>query len=158
MIFFFFVCGIDRTLLIWSASNIGNTQTRKSFRINVEYDCAAKVCWSPDSKAIIIHKAIGNCIEVYKIDKKDGFFTNPVKALTFSQPSSTNQENDIIGFGISCTGRFIMTCSNGTDLIIWDLKGNIIQKLDTYLMSNYSAKISTCGRFVAACGKYFLYI
>ena len=53
---------------------------------------------------------------------------------------------------MSCTGRFMMTCTNRTNLIIWDLKGNILEELDTYLMSTNCAKISPCGRFIAATG------
>lgn len=36
--------------------------------------------------------------------------------------------------------------------MIWDLKGQILEKIDTYLMSTYSAKISPCGRYIAATG------
>lgn len=57
-----------------------------------------------------------------------------------------------MGLGISCTGRFMMSCDNGTDLYLWDVKGNQLDKIDTYLMNTYSAKISPCGRFIAACG------
>lgn len=37
-------------------------------------------------------------------------------------------------------------------MVIWDLKGSQLTRLDTYLMSTYSAKISPCGRFVVATG------
>ncbi|KAI8436783.1 hypothetical protein MSG28_010248 [Choristoneura fumiferana] len=38
-------------------------------------------------------------------------------------------------------------------MVIWDLKGQKLDTLDTYLMSTYSAKISPCGRFVVATGQ-----
>lgn len=53
---------------------------------------------------------------------------------------------------ISCNGRFIITCSKINDLIIWDLKGEPLAIVDTYLGSTHQAKISPCGRFVAASG------
>lgn len=55
--------------------------------------------------------------------------------------------------GIASSGKFIMTCSNKTDMVIWDLKGEKLAKLDTFLMSTTCAKISPCGRFVVASGK-----
>lgn len=58
----------------------------------------------------------------------------------------------MVGFGIASTGKFIMTCSNKTDLIVWDLKGQILAHVDTYLMSTCGAKVSPCGRFIVACG------
>lgn len=53
---------------------------------------------------------------------------------------------------IACNGRFIMTCGKTNDLIIWDLKGEVLAKIDTILGSTHRAKISPCGRFVAASG------
>lgn len=61
-------------------------------------------------------------------------------------------DNDVIGFGISSNGKFMMSCSSKTDMVLWDLKGSQLAKLDTYLMSTHSAKISPCGRFVVATG------
>lgn len=60
--------------------------------------------------------------------------------------------DNVVGFGISSNGKFMMSCSSKTDMIIWDLKGQQLDRLDTYLMSTYSAKISPCGRFVVATG------
>lgn len=60
--------------------------------------------------------------------------------------------DDIIGLGIASTGKYIMTCTNKTDLVIWDLRGQRLAHVDTYLMSTTCAKISPCGRFIAASG------
>lgn len=141
----------DRSILVWTANNIGDTQQRKCIRVNVEYDHAVRIAWSPDSKALLIHKGIKNCIEVIKIEKKDGFLGNASKGLTFP---SGHDSDVIVGFGIACTGRYIMSCSNKTDILLWTLKGTVLDKLDTCLLNNWSAKISTCGRFIAACGTY----
>lgn len=59
---------------------------------------------------------------------------------------------DVIGFGISSNGKFMMSCSNKTDMIIYDLKGQVLERLDTCLMATHMAKISPCGRFVVATG------
>lgn len=59
---------------------------KKSLRVNVEFDHATLVRWSPDGKAFLIHKAVANTIEVYKISKKsDGTLASAVKALEFSK-------------------------------------------------------------------------
>lgn len=65
-------------------------------------------------------------------------------------PQVHNEE--VVGFGISSNGKFMMSCSSKTDMIIYDLKGQILERLDTYLMNTHSAKISPCGRFVVATG------
>jgi mRNA-capping enzyme len=107
-----------------------------------------KVLFSPDGKAVIVYKYQQHCVEVYKVEKVDGWFSNPTKGITYK----CVHDEDIVGFGIACTGRFIMTCSNKTDLVIWDLRGNVLEKIDTFLINNLCAKVSPCGRFIAASG------
>ena len=72
-------------MLIWSTKDF-DQQTHKSVRGNIEFDYAEHVCWSPDTKAFIIHKSAGNAIEVYKVTKRpDGSVGNAQVALTFPQ-------------------------------------------------------------------------
>ncbi|CAG4955946.1 unnamed protein product [Colias eurytheme] len=59
---------------------------------------------------------------------------------------------EVVGFGISSNGKFMMSCSSKTDMVLYDLKGQILERLDTYLMNTHMAKISPCGRFVVATG------
>ena len=61
-------------------------------------------------------------------------------------------ETDVIGMGIAGNGKYIMSCSNKTDLVVWDLKGQKLAQVDTYLMTTTCAKISPCGRFIVASG------
>ena len=37
---------------------------------HVQYDTATLICWSPDSKALLTVRALGNNIEIYKVTKK----------------------------------------------------------------------------------------
>lgn len=67
-------------------------------------------------------------------------------------------EEDIVGMGISCNGRFIMSCSCKNLLVVWDLKGQELAQIDTYLMNTICARISPCGRYIVASGKYILKI
>lgn len=60
--------------------------------------------------------------------------------------------DDVVGMDIAVSGRFIMTCSEKTDLVLWDLKGERLASLDTLVVETYRARISPCGHFVAASG------
>lgn len=147
--FFIFLSFADRTILIWYLKDLSNAKDRKTFRVNVEYDHVYKLMWSPDSKAILGFKAMENAIEAYRVEKKDGLFTSYAKSITFPR---AHGNDDIISLGIACSGKFIMSASNRTEIILWDVRGNILERLDTFLMTNYSAKISPCGRYIAASG------
>jgi WD40 repeat protein len=127
-----------------------NPKDRKTFRVNVEYDHVYKIVWSPDSTALLGFKAMENAIEVYRIEKREGLLTTYSKSITF--PRIQENEDEIINLDISSGGRFIMSANNKTEITIWDVRGNILDKIDTFLITNYSAKISPCGRFIAASG------
>ncbi|XP_063225822.1 transducin beta-like protein 2 isoform X4 [Bacillus rossius redtenbacheri] len=145
---FLATCAEDRAVLIWSTKE-WNQKQHKSLRINVEFDHASFVRWSPDSKAFIIQKVMENMVEVYKLTKRpDGWIGEVTKAITFPKL----HEETVVGLGIACNGKFIMSCSEKTDLFLWDLKGERLAKVDTYLMNTYCARISPCGRFVSASG------
>lgn len=140
----------DRTVLLWCTKDLASKE-RKSLRVNIEYDHASLVRWSPDGKAFIIHKAVANLIEVYKVTKKtDGTPASATKALDFPK----HHQEDAITLEIACNGRFIVTCSKLNDLVVWDLKGQVLSLVDTVLGSTHRVRISPCGRFVAASGKF----
>lgn len=115
------------------------------------YDHVYKITWSPDSKALLGFKAVENVVEVYRVDKKDGAFVNYSKSITFPR---FHENDDVVSLNIASSGNFIMTASNTTDLVIWDVRGNVLEQLNTFIMSNYSAKISPCSRFVGVSGEF----
>ena len=45
-----------------------------------------------------------------------------------------------------------MSCSAKTDLVLYDLNGTVLAKLDTVLGQNYWAKLSPDGKLLAASG------
>ncbi|KAL0838856.1 hypothetical protein ABMA28_016884 [Loxostege sticticalis] len=138
----------DGSVILWDIRDL-NQKEHKTLRVNIDFDYASHVAWSPDSKAFIVHTVRENHIVVYKIEKKkDGGIGSATPVITFDKA----HEEDVIGFGISSNGKFMMSCSSKTDMIIWDLKGQQLERLDTYLMSTHAAKISPCGRFVVATG------
>ena len=141
-------CSEDRTVLVWHSKDFTDKE-HKCLRCNVEYDHGAFVSWSPDSKAFVVQKAVQNCTEVYKMGKKpDGSLGEFSVAVSFPPTHKT----DTIGMGISSSGRFLASCSDKTELIIWNLKGDILDKIDTVHNLTYCCKVSPCGRFVATSG------
>jgi WD40 repeat protein len=137
--------------LIWYLRELITARDRKTFRINVDFDHVYKIAWSPDSKALLGFKALENAIEVYRVDRKDGSFVSYVKSITFPR---AHECDDIVSLEIAPNGKFIMTASNRTDLILWDVRGNILEQLNTFTMTNYAAKISQCSRFVGVSGEF----
>uniref|UniRef100_A0A0P4W3S7 Uncharacterized protein n=1 Tax=Scylla olivacea TaxID=85551 RepID=A0A0P4W3S7_SCYOL len=145
----FITAADDRTVQIWTTKDF-NHKEHKSIRGNIEFDFATKVCWSPDGKAVIIHKSAGNTIEVYKLTKRpDGSPGSPQVSMTFPQH---DREADVIALDVAVTGKFIMSCNNKNQLIIWSLRGEVMEMVDTRHGDTYSATLSPCGRFVATTG------
>ncbi|XP_034832316.1 transducin beta-like protein 2 isoform X2 [Maniola hyperantus] len=138
----------DGSIILWDIRDL-KVKEHKNLRVNIEFDFASHVAWSPDSKAFCVQTVRENRIVVYKIDKKkDGTIGAAHPVTTFDKV----HKEDVVGFGIASNGKFLMSCSTDSEMIIWDLKGQQLERLDTYLMSTYTAKISPCGRFVVATG------
>lgn len=88
-------------------------------------------------------------MEVYKITKKaDGSPASATKILEFPK----HHKDDIIGIDIASNGRYIISCSKLNDLIILDLKGQILSHVETFLGTTHKVRISPCSRFIAASG------
>lgn len=138
----------DRTVLVWSTKEFSQKE-HKSVRGNVEYDHASRVKFSPDSKAFVCSLANENTVRIFRIGKKDtGGIGNITAAFDFDKKHSA----DIIYIGIASNGKFIMTCSSDTTLMIWSIKGDVLETIDTRQMNNSFGAVSPCGRFVASSG------
>ncbi|XP_028838700.1 transducin beta-like protein 2 isoform X2 [Denticeps clupeoides] len=141
-------CADDRTVRIWSTKDFLDRDHR-CLRANVELDHATLVRFSPDSRAFIAWLANGDAIRVFKmIKKEDGTFTFKANAEDFPQRHKAN----VINIGIAETGKFIMTASSDTTILVWDLKGEVLASINTNQMTNSYAAVSPCGRFIASCG------
>ncbi|XP_067393847.1 transducin beta-like protein 2 [Emydura macquarii macquarii] len=141
-------CADDRTVRIWSTKDFLEREHR-CMRANVELDHATLVRFSPDSRAFITWLANGETIRVFKMTKKeDGNFTFTAAPEDFPK----KHKAPIINIGIAETGKFIMTASSDTTILIWDLKGDVLANINTNQMNNAFAAVSPCGRFVASCG------
>ncbi|MBN3325419.1 TBL2 protein, partial [Atractosteus spatula] len=141
-------CADDRTVRIWSTKDFADRDHR-CLRANVELDHATLVSFSPDSRAFITWLASAETIRVFKMLKKeDGSISFSAAPEDFPQ----KHKAPVINIGIAETGKFIMTASSDTTILIWDLKGEVLATINTNQMTNSYATISPCGRFVASCG------
>jgi len=149
---FLATCSEDGTVLIWPTKHFSQTN-KMPIRGNIAYDQADKVKWSPDSKAFVVHKAVGDEIEVYKLNKKSeegGGHTVAPANRSFKIDHSGG--SDTVAIDMSCTGKFLMSCSAKTDVVLYDLNGTTLHKLDTVLGKNFWAKISPDGKLLASSG------
>ncbi|KAM7282738.1 sodium-dependent glucose transporter 1C-like [Ixodes scapularis] len=129
--------------------------TPMSVRVNVEYDHATRVRWSPDSRAIVLASALGNAVQVYRVGRReDGSPGNVEPLLTFKAA----HQAELVNVGIACNGHFIMSISKDTTLCVWSLKGDLLATLDTHHMNNYYGCVSPCGRFVASSGEWLRFL
>ncbi|XP_068750616.1 transducin beta-like protein 2 isoform X2 [Montipora capricornis] len=138
----------DRTVRLWSVKDFKEKE-HKYVRANVDFDHGTKVTFSPDTRAFITALANGNTIRVFKVNKKKdgsgalitGEFDFPVKHAA-----------EIINIAVASNGKFILSCSRDTTIILWNLKGEVLSIIDTHQMTNRFASISPCGKFVASAG------
>ncbi|XP_041052693.1 transducin beta-like protein 2 isoform X2 [Carcharodon carcharias] len=135
-------CADDRTVRIWSTKDFLEHDHR-CVRTNVELDHATHVCFSPDSRAFITWLANEETIRVFKMIKKDdGSFAFTAAPEDFPK----KHKAPIMNIGIAETGKFIMSASNDTTILIWDLKGEVLATINTNQMNNAYATVSPCGR------------
>ena len=144
-------CSEDGTVLIWP-TKLFQQSNKMPIRGNIAYDQADKVRWSPDSKAFVVHKSVGAEIEVYKLTKKDEGSSYTVSPANRTFKIDHTGGSETIAIDISCTGKFLMSCSAKTDLVLYDLNGAILSKIDTVLGKNFWAKISPDGNLLASSG------
>ncbi|NXX83818.1 TBL2 protein, partial [Urocolius indicus] len=141
-------CADDRTVRLWSTRDLAGREHR-CLRANVGLDHAELVRFSPDSRAFIVWLANAQTIRVYKMTKKeDGSFTFTAAAGDFPP----KHKAPVVSIGIAGTGKFIMTASSDTTILIWSPKGEVLASINTNQMNNAFAMVSPCGRFVASCG------
>lgn len=75
----------DQTVHLWCTKDLAS-KNRKSLRVNIDWDHATHVEFSPDGKAFIIHKSFGNNIVVYGLKKKpNGFFISATPVLEYQK-------------------------------------------------------------------------
>jgi len=143
-------CSEDRTIRLWTAKSF-NEKDHKYIRVNVELDHASSISFSPDSRAFIASLSVGNRIRVFKITKRKDSSSSSFAAAD-AEDFQKVHKSDIINVGISSTGKFIMSASKDTTMIVWSLKGDVLATIDTLLIYNSCAMVSPCGTLIACSG------
>ena len=129
----------NRSLILWPTKHFHN-KDHKLVRGNVAFDHGAHLKWSPDGKALIVHKEVSRQIEVYKVIRKEGSTDAYTLQSAVEFPTLHQADDDIVALDIDSKGRFMMTCSsNKNDLVLFDLKGSLLERLDTFLMTTHYA-------------------
>lgn len=141
-------CADDRTIYLWYLKEYLSNSS-KFLRVNVLYDHATRICFSPDNKAFLATLYSAGTVRVYKIQKKNEGSSEKIEA-GFDFPEKDSDE--VLCLGISING-FIMTCYRKNTVIkIWDLKGNMLDSFNSNQVHHNQGAVSPCGRFVACSG------
>ncbi|CAJ0928363.1 unnamed protein product [Ranitomeya imitator] len=140
-------CSDDRTVRIWSTKDFLERE-HNCMRANVEFDHATHVRFSPDCRAFIVFLANGDTIRVFKMTKKNDAFGFSAAPEDFPK----RHKAPVINIGIAETGKFVMTASSDTSVLIWSRKGEVLSTINTNQVTNAYAAVSPCGRFVGSCG------
>ncbi|KAK7087866.1 hypothetical protein V1264_021863 [Littorina saxatilis] len=139
----------DRVMMMWSTKEFTQKE-HKFIRMNVELDTVSDIKFSPDSRAVVGSLSNSNKVRVFKIGKKEDGSGNigVLGTMDFPKPAPA----EILNVGVSSKGTFIMAGMVGTQLGIYDLKGEQQEMINTHQMSNNFCAVSPCGRFVASSG------
>ncbi|KAK2549753.1 Transducin beta-like protein 2 [Acropora cervicornis] len=132
----------DRTVRLWSVKDFKQKE-HQYVRANVEFDHGTKVTFSPDTSEDTKQQ------QPVRFSKKKEESRSSVTG-EFDFPVKHSAE--IINIAVASHGKFIMSCSRDTTIILWNLKGEVLSIIDTHQMNNSFASISPCGRFVASAG------
>ncbi|CAF1266559.1 unnamed protein product [Didymodactylos carnosus] len=140
--------GRDEKVFLWQVKEFESRDHRNT-QCNVELGGALNVKFSPDGRAFLINLINENIIRAYKFAKRDDGLPKDIKqVLDFSK----KHEREIIAIGIASSGKFIMSASADTKIIIWDTKGEVLSSLETHQGHLNHASVSPCGRFFGSSG------
>lgn len=147
---YFATAADDRTVRLWSVKDFGSGN--KCVRVNVELDHAKCVQFSPDSRAFVVGLARGNTVRIFRLGKKDDGTTT---CVPLENDFKEDFKQELLNIGVGATssgGSFVMTAYKDTTIIVRDIKGEVLNTINTNLGTNNYACVSPCGRYVAACG------
>jgi len=138
----------DDSVLLWQTKDFDG-KDHKHTRVNIEFGQANHVAFSPDGRAFLINLIKDNVIRVYKFEKRsDGLPTNVKAVLDFPKKN----QSAIISIGIACTGKFIMSAEVNNKIVIFDIKGEVLDTIETHQGHLNYAAVSPCGRFFGSSG------
>ncbi|CAF4917618.1 unnamed protein product [Pieris macdunnoughi] len=78
---------IDGSVILWEVRDL-NSKEHRNIRVNIEFDYASHIAWSPDSKGFVVHTVQENHIMGYKVEKKKDLIVSVSHAISFDKPYS----------------------------------------------------------------------
>uniref|UniRef100_A0A8C4NDE0 Transducin beta-like protein 2 n=1 Tax=Eptatretus burgeri TaxID=7764 RepID=A0A8C4NDE0_EPTBU len=141
-------CSEDRTLRLWSTREFQNKEHRHS-RASIVLDHVTLVRFTSETRVVALWLALADTLRLCKIQRQ-GDRTLQLVPLCADFPRQHKAE--VIAIDIAATGRFLMTASNDTTIILWTMKGVVLSSINTNQMQNFHVAVSPCGRFIGSCG------
>ncbi|XP_065312657.1 transducin beta-like protein 2 [Gordionus sp. m RMFG-2023] len=115
-------------------------------RLNLEPDYCDIIRFSPDNKAFISHLAESNILRVFAISKKQ----SPKSYKHFDLPKLYSKK--MIGFEVANCGVYILSYYRDCTIIITNVKGLELYRLNTEQLSLNECILSPCSRLFATRG------
>uniref|UniRef100_UPI00358E063D transducin beta-like protein 2 isoform X2 n=1 Tax=Myxine glutinosa TaxID=7769 RepID=UPI00358E063D len=141
-------CSEDRTLRLWSAREFQNREHRHS-RASIVLDHATFVRFTSDARVVALWLALADTLRLCKIQCQND---RTLRLVPLCADFPRQHKAEVIAIDIAATGRFLMTASSDTTIILWNMKGVVLSSINTNQMQNSYVAVSPCGRFVGSCG------
>ncbi|CAG4955943.1 unnamed protein product [Colias eurytheme] len=75
---------LNGSVILWDIRDLSHKDHR-NLRVNIEFDYASHIAWSPDSRGIVVHTVRENQIMGYKVEKKKDLLVSVTQAITFDK-------------------------------------------------------------------------
>ncbi|KAI9911286.1 hypothetical protein PsorP6_008896 [Peronosclerospora sorghi] len=132
----------DRSIRLYFRDTL-NDKNPKLHQINIEYDHVTAICFSSDGRSLVAATENGT-VKVYQ---KLRFKPEIVADFPITH------KTDVHSILMNDTGNWatVITCagSSDTDIKFWDLKGELLQTVNTNQVANYHCVGSKDNRFIA---------
>jgi len=132
----------DRTLRVWDLSSLQGS-VHKNYRINLPYDSGTAVAFSHDSTHVLVPLETSKEVIVVKI--ADSKKQDTPKCSILKTLPSHHKNTTIVSISIPQNTQYALTCGNGEEVALWDMKGNLLFLELTRQMTNYMACLSFDG-------------
>merc|ERR1712130_78401 len=149
-------CSSDQDVRVWKLSDSECTY----HRILIHLDYASAVAFGPGNKYVAVALDCKNYpVRFYRNPwiqpkkKKGEKEKKDVTLKEFLQEFPTNHQTKIFSLLVAPGNIYVLTCCNSQDVSmkLWDPRnGNLLKTISSKQLCNYSAAISTTGRFITA--------
>ncbi|CAJ0915059.1 unnamed protein product, partial [Mesorhabditis belari] len=140
----------DGTMILWHIKDFEEKEHKFS-RNPLEFDRMTLVSFGPDSKSLLVAMKRENKLGVYTIQKREDTGTKrltKVESVDFPKVHTQN----ITQIGFASNGKFVFSACAEGKVVIYSLRGDILERLEPKIGGFYDAVLSRDGRFLAITG------